>query len=470
VGKSKKPKVEVNFFYMSIHFGICIVVDAIRSIIIKEKTAWSGFIEEPTDISISKRDLFGGDQKEGGAIGEAYFLPGLPDQVMPDELATRLGRADGSDCPGFRGIASLFFHRHSTTRGFYWTANSPYLPGVWTKVTRIYTRSDGEETWYAAKAGIPVDGFVPTPPYATASANPSFGGDNLFFSPAYATLYSGSYNGLTMFDAATQTIDVAVDDSFAGTDIRQAAYEGRGFLALKDGPDDLWQYDADGNGTDLGTGSLRYLATSYDGNTWHWAARDRSAPVHTYFDGNDIGVLGGTQHELFTDLDGGTWLIQNQGGDVEFTQMVGSLDDWPGTVTVSAGSLAGGFEQGSGAVHFRDDTHDHFVFTAGGTTYAIDSTGAVVFSIATPAVPAYRSIRPGVSTIWAGRKEISLVELTLVLEIDPARGRCPGLLGPRHGLLDVLRVRRLPRHEPGAHHPGVPDEHRLGHGDTRGGA
>lgn len=171
MGKGSKPKIEITYYYMSIHYGICAAADALLSLIIKEKPAWSGEASEMTDISISQRELFGGDKKEGGAIGSAYFLPGADDQVLPDELATRLGRANGADCPGFRGLASVFFHRHDTTSGFYWTANTPYLPGVWAKVRRILTRADGSAQWYPEKAPIPVYGSEPGDPEFTFDDN-----------------------------------------------------------------------------------------------------------------------------------------------------------------------------------------------------------------------------------------------------------------------------------------------------------
>lgn len=137
MGKGGSPKVEVNFFYMSQHFGVCSgPVDALLEIKIKEKSAWTGEVATAQNLSISQRELFGGDKKEGGAIGDVYYLPGASDQVLPDVLAQRLGRANGADCPGFRGLTSLFFYRQQTTRGFYWSANSPYLPGVWAKVRR----------------------------------------------------------------------------------------------------------------------------------------------------------------------------------------------------------------------------------------------------------------------------------------------------------------------------------------------
>ena len=137
MGKSKKPKVTVDFYYMSLHFGICASEpDALLEIKIKEKVAWSGEATTAQKLSINKRELFGGDQKEGGAAGSVYYLPGASDQLMPTALAQKLGRSGSSDCPGFRGIASLFFYREIVTNGFYWSANAPFLPGVWAKLRR----------------------------------------------------------------------------------------------------------------------------------------------------------------------------------------------------------------------------------------------------------------------------------------------------------------------------------------------
>ena len=161
----KKPKVEVTEYRMSDHFGISIgPVDALKAIIVKEKPAWTGTQFEQGTISINLPDLFGGIKKEGGVAGEVTFLPGNSDQVLPDVLAQKLGRPNGASCPGFRGIASLFFHGFSGLGGFYWTANTPYLPGVWTTVKRIFKRSDGTEQWYPGKAEVmssePVIGTV----------------------------------------------------------------------------------------------------------------------------------------------------------------------------------------------------------------------------------------------------------------------------------------------------------------------
>lgn len=175
MGKSK-PKVEVTEYYMSDHFGICIgPVDALKALVIKEKTVWTGNLTEKASFEINQPDLFGGVKKEGGIGGLVTYLPGNADQVLPDGLAQKLGRANGASCPGYRGIASIFFTGTSgltsliggiltktvaNTRGFYWTANTPYLPGVWAKVQRIFKRADGTDQWYPEKAAIPNPGSV----------------------------------------------------------------------------------------------------------------------------------------------------------------------------------------------------------------------------------------------------------------------------------------------------------------------
>jgi hypothetical protein len=53
---------------------------------------------------------------------------------------TRLRRDDGADAPGYRGLTSIFFtgrpDAHKGKKGFYWTANNPYLPPIWVTVER----------------------------------------------------------------------------------------------------------------------------------------------------------------------------------------------------------------------------------------------------------------------------------------------------------------------------------------------
>lgn len=108
MGKSSKAEMQVTEYMMSIHFGICAEADEILGIYIGEKTAWQGSRKTEGAIHVNNPNLFGGIKKEGGAKGFAYFLPGHAQQSVPDSLARRFGLTRAT-CPGFRGLASLFF-------------------------------------------------------------------------------------------------------------------------------------------------------------------------------------------------------------------------------------------------------------------------------------------------------------------------------------------------------------------------
>jgi hypothetical protein len=141
-------KVEVTDYRLSIHYRICHgPIDALLGIYVGEKEAWTGEIAAETDIVINRPDLFGGPKKEGGVAGVARFLPGGPSQVMPEHLASRLGLTSAT-CPGYRGMASLFFAGSSGSsdffgqtftygaQGFLWASNNPYLKTIWMKIRR----------------------------------------------------------------------------------------------------------------------------------------------------------------------------------------------------------------------------------------------------------------------------------------------------------------------------------------------
>ncbi|QDC37110.1 hypothetical protein [Sphingobium fuliginis] len=78
MGKSK-PKVEVTEYYMSDHFGICIgPVDALKALVIKEKTVWTGNLTEKASFEINQPDLFGGVKKEGASVALSPIFPAMP--------------------------------------------------------------------------------------------------------------------------------------------------------------------------------------------------------------------------------------------------------------------------------------------------------------------------------------------------------------------------------------------------------
>lgn len=155
IKKGGGPKQHVATYYMSIFYGICAgPVDKLHRIFVAEKEAWVGPATSKSSVTISNPELFGGLKQEGGVSGVMDFLPGASDQTMPSRLAGRFPAPSTSPspltedtCPGFRGITSLFF-TDGGTGGFYWSANSPYIRGVWAEVERIFY------DWYPAKAAI----------------------------------------------------------------------------------------------------------------------------------------------------------------------------------------------------------------------------------------------------------------------------------------------------------------------------
>lgn len=150
MGGKGKAEVEVTDYYLSIHYAVCVgPVDAIERITVDKKTAWEGSISDHSSFRLSKRDLFGGNKKEGGLDGIVEYMPGKDDQTLSSSLANRLGLTPET-APAYRGITSLFFSGGGAGgssgfsflgigvggSGFYWRSNSPYLPGTWVKVRR----------------------------------------------------------------------------------------------------------------------------------------------------------------------------------------------------------------------------------------------------------------------------------------------------------------------------------------------
>lgn len=57
------------------------------------------------EVTIDKPDLFGGDEGEGGVVGNLKVMFGAPNQEAPSTLVAMLGE----ELPGYRGITTAFF-------------------------------------------------------------------------------------------------------------------------------------------------------------------------------------------------------------------------------------------------------------------------------------------------------------------------------------------------------------------------
>jgi hypothetical protein len=70
-GGKGQQEYTVGYWYgLGMHMALCHgPVDDVTEIIVGEKTAWTGSVTGNGSLSISRRDLFGGEEREGGVDG-----------------------------------------------------------------------------------------------------------------------------------------------------------------------------------------------------------------------------------------------------------------------------------------------------------------------------------------------------------------------------------------------------------------
>lgn len=178
MGGSKKQTVGYRYF-MGLHFGLCHgPVDAFLEIRGGDRVAWDGSAQvvkarileslgldivipvgyEPATgpITTSQRikilapELWGGEKKEGGIVGELDVMMGEPTQQANDYLASQID----APMPAFRGLLTLVFRKGMVG------AMNPY-PKPWKfrvrRVKKGWHGGDGT-AWYADKAEIDLIG------------------------------------------------------------------------------------------------------------------------------------------------------------------------------------------------------------------------------------------------------------------------------------------------------------------------
>ncbi|ENU32456.1 hypothetical protein [Acinetobacter parvus] len=157
-------------YLMSLHMGLCRGIDDLVEIKISDKTAWTGTVgsDNKTTFSINQPNLFGGDDSEGGIVGNLTILRGAPDQSTLSEIEMMYGTVvqeghytEGSyyeprvwipaviepaTVPAYRGVVTFFYDGLVCS-------NSPY-PKPWSfRVQRTISNWD-ESVWYSEKATI----------------------------------------------------------------------------------------------------------------------------------------------------------------------------------------------------------------------------------------------------------------------------------------------------------------------------
>lgn len=109
----KSPRIPVDDYYATLFYGWCLTVDEVVDLRADERTFWEGSVTESQSIFIDRRDLFGGDEMNGGVYGIADILMGETDQVLPPAVARRFTYNDTvltpETAPAYRGSTTIMF-------------------------------------------------------------------------------------------------------------------------------------------------------------------------------------------------------------------------------------------------------------------------------------------------------------------------------------------------------------------------
>jgi len=324
----------------------------------------------------------------------------LPDPVIAADIDNRFG--EGST-PAYRGYGRIMFH------------NLP-LEKFGNRVPQIEAEVQS----------------VIEPVGPTKSLTTLYQAANFQFSHDFSIIATGETAGFTLIDtAARQAFGAAAFDPVL-TYGAFALREDGTLLGLSDSlGNNLYRYELSGTGTfyhDIASSTAVWTVTD-TGGVEHWLTKNLFDGADFFFDGNpiDTGAMGGTSFNasgLFADAEGGVWVVggENPGADTaHFLRLSGPVG---GVGYLAVNGLPTG-DASAGAVHFRNDVVDQFVFEWNGDLYAADrTTGAVLASnTAIGEVPHFGSLRPGRATAWCGLEEVSLSDLTVV------RTEVPGTWG-----------------------------------------
>ena len=105
-GAKGGKEITVGYWYrLGVQMALCHAgVDSITQMAFGEKTAWVGKVTENSDVIIDKKELFGGEKREGGVGGRVGVCFGRLDQEVDRYIKSKRG-----DTSAQRGIFSLVF-------------------------------------------------------------------------------------------------------------------------------------------------------------------------------------------------------------------------------------------------------------------------------------------------------------------------------------------------------------------------
>lgn len=135
-------------YFMAVHMGIGRgPINSLTEIRIGDLVAWSGDLSTTDFFEINQPNLFGGDQKEGGIVGDAKLFLGAADQTIDTIITDNI---EGSDpVPGWRGVSTIFYYGQISS-------NNPY-PKPWKlRVNRTTAGWENDLVWHPELALIPM--------------------------------------------------------------------------------------------------------------------------------------------------------------------------------------------------------------------------------------------------------------------------------------------------------------------------
>lgn len=149
-GRRKKQTVGYRY-RIGMHLVLCQgPVDVVQEIQIGDRTAWGDASRVPLPsghglgrLRIDRPTLFGGDEREGGVVGDLDVLAGSAAQDRNDYLMSRLGAA----IPAFRGVLSI------VARKILFAANNPYLK-PWAVRVRRFRQGWSGPAWHPQRAEV----------------------------------------------------------------------------------------------------------------------------------------------------------------------------------------------------------------------------------------------------------------------------------------------------------------------------
>lgn len=132
----------VTDYFVGLHFVLCHAnIDKVTQVLISEKSAWEG--ESNGTIEVDAPELFGGYDKEGGAIGTLTVLDGNENQAPNSYLQQIIG----TPIPAYRGITTVVAEAFNVGRNY-------YMKSWMFDVVRIAKLTSGAAQWNIGTAEV----------------------------------------------------------------------------------------------------------------------------------------------------------------------------------------------------------------------------------------------------------------------------------------------------------------------------